>query len=64
MSSALEDAMKGRTSIVIAHRLSTIKKCNRIVVLHQGRVVEDGTYEELSKMKNGHFAKLEACATS
>jgi ATP-binding cassette subfamily B protein len=56
--------MKGRTSIVIAHRLSTIKKCNRIVVLHQGRVVEDGTYEELSKMKNGHFAKLEACATS
>ena len=57
MSSALEDAMKGRTSIVIAHRLSTIKKCNRIVVLHQGRVVEDGTYEELSKMKNGHFAK-------
>lgn len=56
--------MKGRTSIVIAHRLSTIKKCNRIVVLHQGRVVEDGTYEELSKKKNGHFAKLEACATS
>lgn len=51
--------MEGRTSVVIAHRMSTIKKCNRIVVLHKGRVVEDGTYEELSKIKDGHFARLE-----
>jgi len=54
--------MEGRTCIVIAHRLSTIKKCDRIVVLQKGIIVEDGTYEELSRMKNGHFAKLEAAA--
>lgn len=59
---ALDKAMgQGNvTSIVIAHRMSTIKKCNRIVVLHKGKVVEDGTYEELIKIKDGHFAKLEA----
>ena len=52
--------MQGRTSIIIAHRLSTIKKCSRIVVVHKGRVVEDGSYEELTKNKNGFFSKLEA----
>jgi len=51
--------MQGRTSIVIAHRMSTIKTCNRIIVLHKGKVVEDGTYAELVR-KNGYFAKLEA----
>ena len=56
---ALDRAMEGRTSVVIAHRMSTIKKCNRIVVLHKGKVVEDGTYEELSAKPDGHFAKLE-----
>ena len=45
------------TRIVIAHRLSTIKKCDRIVYLHKGKVVEQGTYEELMKM-NGYFAEL------
>ncbi len=57
---ALDRAMENRTSVVIAHRMTTIKKCNRIVVLHKGRVVEDGTYEELTKIKDGHFARLEA----
>jgi len=52
--------MEGRTSVVIAHRMSTIKKCNRIVVVHKGKVVEDGTYEELSSKPGGHFARLEA----
>lgn len=56
---ALDRAMEGRTSVVIAHRLSTIKKCSRIVVLHRGQVVEDGTYDELTNIPNGHFAKLE-----
>lgn len=44
---ALDKAMLSGnvTSIVIAHRMSTIKKCSRIIVLHKGRVVEDGTYE-------------------
>lgn len=45
------------TRIVIAHRLSTIRHCDRIVVLDQGKIVEDGTYEELLE-KKGHFAEL------
>jgi len=51
--------MNGRTSIIIAHRMSTIKSCDRIVVINKGKVVEDGTYEELVRL-NGFFAKLEA----
>ena len=45
------------TRIVIAHRLSTIKQCDRIIVLDQGRIVEDGSYEKLMK-QNGFFAEL------
>ncbi len=45
------------TRIVIAHRLSTIRLCDRIIVLDQGRIIEDGTYEELIE-KNGCFAEL------
>ena len=45
------------TRIVIAHRLSTIKECDRIIVLDEGKIVEDGTYEELIGL-NGFFADL------
>ena len=45
------------TRIVIAHRLSTIKNCNRILVLDKGKIMEDGTYDELIA-KNGFFAEL------
>lgn len=45
------------TRIVIAHRLSTIRQCDRIIYLHKGKIVEDGTYEELIA-KNGRFAEL------
>ena len=45
------------TRIVIAHRLSTIKQCDRIVFLHKGQVIEEGTYDELMAM-DGHFAEL------
>lgn len=45
------------TRIVIAHRLSTIKQCDRVLVLDKGKIVEDGTYDELIAM-NGRFAEL------
>jgi ABC-type bacteriocin/lantibiotic exporter with double-glycine peptidase domain len=45
------------TRIVIAHRLSTIRQCERILVLDQGRIIEDGSYEELIE-RNGFFAEL------
>ena len=47
------------TRIVIAHRLSTIRQCDRIVMLENGKIVEDGTYEELLK-QNGKFAEMVA----
>ena len=47
------------TRIVIAHRLSTIRQCDRILVLDQGKIVEDGTYDELIA-SDGFFAELVA----
>lgn len=54
---ALTKLMKGRTSIVVAHRLSTISKLDRIVVLDNGHIVEDGSHDALLK-KKGVYAKL------
>ncbi len=47
---SLEDLMRGRTSVVIAHRLATITKCDRILVLHEGKLVEKGTHRELYEL--------------
>jgi len=54
---ALEHLMKGRTTIVIAHRLATVRKADRIVVMEQGRIVEQGTHDSLSKA-GGLYARL------
>lgn len=54
---ALENLMKDRTSIVIAHRLSTIAKLDRIIVLDEGKIVQDGTHAELLHQK-GIYATL------
>lgn len=53
----MEALMKGRTSFVIAHRLSTIRRANRILVIENGRIAEQGTHAELLKMR-GHYYSL------
>lgn len=50
--------MAGRTAVVIAHRLSTIYQADQILVLHQGRLVENGTHEELVARPAGHYREL------
>lgn len=57
IQAALEHVMKNRTTLVIAHRLSTIKRADKIIVLQHGRVVEQGTHEQLLAM-NGHYTQL------
>jgi ATP-binding cassette subfamily B protein len=53
----LETVMKNRTSIVIAHRLSTVRHADRIVVIQKGRIIEEGTHQELLA-RRGHYAEL------
>jgi ATP-binding cassette, subfamily B, bacterial MsbA len=54
---ALDNLMKGRTTLVIAHRLSTMRHANHIVVIEGGKIVEEGTHEELLEVK-GEYYKL------
>jgi ATP-binding cassette, subfamily B, bacterial MsbA len=56
---ALENLMAARTTIVIAHRLSTVRKADRIVVIVDGAIAEQGTHEELLR-KNGEYSRLYA----
>ena len=55
---ALEELMKNRTTIIIAHRLSTIRNVDTIFVLNKGKIMESGSFEQLSKMENGLFNNL------
>ncbi len=52
--------MQGRTSIVIAHRLTTVVKCSRIAVIEDGKVVEEGKFQDLKNQEGGYFANLAA----
>ncbi len=61
VQAALDAAREGRTSVVIAHRLTTVRNADLIVVLDKGRVVEQGTWDELAP-KNGYFSRLLAAA--
>jgi ATP-binding cassette, subfamily B, bacterial len=55
---AMERLMAGRTSIVIAHRLSTVRMLDRILVFERGKVVEEGTHEELVRCEGGTYRRL------
>jgi ABC-type multidrug transport system fused ATPase/permease subunit len=58
VQAAMDELMKNRTSIIIAHRLSTIRKADKILVIEQGRIVEEGNHEDLSSNENGLYANL------
>jgi ATP-binding cassette subfamily B protein len=55
---AMERLMVGRTAIVIAHRLSTVRALDRILVFAAGRIVEDGTHDDLLTVDGGHYRRL------
>merc|ERR1712086_860292 len=57
---ALENAMKGKTTIIIAHRMSTIEACDKLFVLEQGRVAEEGSVSDLKNKEGGMFANIAA----
>ena len=50
--------MKNRTTFIIAHRLSTIREADVILVINKGKIVEQGTHDDLSKMEKGIYSNL------
>ena len=58
---ALNDLIEGRTTIIIAHRLATIKNVNRIIVMESGKIIEQGTHDQLVNMKGqyNHYYNLQ-----
>lgn len=57
VNNAIEEVTKGKISIIVAHRLSTIKNCDKILLLDDGKIIEEGNYYELMSMK-GQYYKL------
>ena len=57
IQASIDQMIQGRTALIIAHRLSTIKNCDRILVMSQGEIIEDGNHQELMRLK-GHYYEL------
>ena len=55
VTEALEKLMRGRTTFIIAHRLSTVRKADRIFVLEKGKIVEEGSHDQLMQIENGNY---------
>ena len=55
---ALYKIMGNRTSIVVAHRLTTVEKCNRLAVIDDGKIVEEGTFSDLMNKDGGKFSNM------
>jgi ATP-binding cassette subfamily B protein len=53
----MDKLMEGRTSFIIAHRLSTVVDCNQIFVLNEGKIIENGTHQQLIS-QNGMYSKM------
>ncbi len=58
ITESLERLMKGRTTFIIAHRLSTVRKADRILVLKEGKIAEEGSHDELMKIENGIYRHI------
>lgn len=55
---AINEVSEGGTSIMIAHRLSTVRDCDKIIVLKYGKIVEEGSHDELIEKEDGYYQKL------
>ncbi|PWT92297.1 MAG: type I secretion system permease/ATPase [Proteobacteria bacterium] len=58
IQSNMQQIVQGRTVIIIAHRLAALRNCNRIITINEGRIVEDGTHQQLISHPDGFYAKL------
>ena len=58
VAQAIDNLMDKQTVIAIAHRLSTLKRMDRVIFIEDGKIAEEGSFDELASKKNGKFAKL------